>query len=30
VHVSNEAVGLAYSKAVEGCQTGQVLTVDFG
>jgi len=29
-HVSNEAVGLAYSKAVEGCQTGQVLTVDFG
>jgi len=29
-HVSDEAVGLAYSKAVEGCQTGQVLTVDFG
>jgi len=30
VHVSNEAVGLAYSKAVEGCLTGQVFTVDFG
>ena len=29
-HVSDEAVGLAYSKAVEGCQSGQVLTVDFG
>ncbi len=29
-HVSNEAVALAYSKAVEGCQTGQVYTVDFG
>ena len=29
-HVSSEAVGLAYSRAVEGCQTGQVLTVDFG
>lgn len=29
-HVSNEAVGLAYSKAVEGCLTGQVFTVDFG
>ena len=28
VHVSNEAVGLAYSKAVEGCLTGQVLIVD--
>jgi len=28
VHVSNEAVGLAYSKAVEGCLTGQVLVVD--
>ena len=30
VHVSNEAVGLAYSKAVEGCLSGQVFTVDFG
>ncbi len=29
-HVSDEAVGLAYSKAVEGCRSGQVLTVDFG
>jgi NAD(P)-dependent dehydrogenase (short-subunit alcohol dehydrogenase family) len=29
-HVSNEAVGLAYSKAVEGCLTGQVFTVDVG
>lgn len=28
VHVSNEAVGLAFSKAVEGCLTGQVLVVD--
>jgi NAD(P)-dependent dehydrogenase (short-subunit alcohol dehydrogenase family) len=28
VHVSNEAVGLAYSKAVEGCLSGQVLIVD--
>ncbi len=28
VHVTNEAVGLAYSKAVEGCLTGQVLIVD--
>ena len=28
VHVSDEAVGLAYSKAVEGCQTGQVLIVE--
>ena len=28
VHVSNEAVGLAYSKAVEGCLTGQVFIVD--
>ena len=28
VHVSNEAVGLAFSKAVEGCLTGQVLIVD--
>ena len=27
VHVSNEAVGLAYSKAVEGCLTGQVFIV---
>jgi NAD(P)-dependent dehydrogenase (short-subunit alcohol dehydrogenase family) len=27
VHVSNEAVGLAFSKAVEGCLTGQVLIV---
>jgi NAD(P)-dependent dehydrogenase (short-subunit alcohol dehydrogenase family) len=27
-HVSNEAVGLAYSKAVEGCLTGQVLIVE--
>ena len=29
-HVSGEAVGLAYSKAVEGCVNGQVLIVDFG
>ncbi len=29
-HVSNEAVGLAYCKAVEGCLTGQVFTVDYG
>ncbi len=29
-HVSNQAVGLAYSKAVEGCLNGQVFTVDFG
>ena len=29
-HVSNEAVGLAYCKAVEGCLSGQVLVVDFG
>ena len=29
-HVSNEAVGLAYSKSVEGCLTGQVFTVDHG
>ncbi|MGD8348619.1 MAG: short chain dehydrogenase [Gammaproteobacteria bacterium] len=29
-HVSDEAVGLAYSKAVEGCLTGQVFTVDIG
>ncbi len=28
VHVSNEAVGLAYSKSVEGCLTGQVFIVD--
>jgi NAD(P)-dependent dehydrogenase (short-subunit alcohol dehydrogenase family) len=28
VHVTNEAVGLAYSKAVEGCLTGQVFIVD--
>lgn len=28
VHVSNEAVGLAYSKAVEGCLSGQVFIVD--
>jgi NAD(P)-dependent dehydrogenase (short-subunit alcohol dehydrogenase family) len=28
VHVSSEAVGLAYSKAVEGCLTGQVFIVD--
>lgn len=28
VHVSNEAVGLAYSKAVEGCLSGQVIIVD--
>jgi len=27
-HVSNEAVGLAYSKAVEGCLSGQVLVVE--
>jgi NAD(P)-dependent dehydrogenase (short-subunit alcohol dehydrogenase family) len=27
VHVSDEAVGLAFSKAVEGCLTGQVLIV---
>jgi len=26
-HVSNEAVGLAYTKAVEGCLTGQVFIV---
>ena len=29
-HVSDAAVGLAYSKAVEGCLSGQVFTVDFG
>jgi NAD(P)-dependent dehydrogenase (short-subunit alcohol dehydrogenase family) len=28
VHVSNEAVGLAYSKAVEGCLSGQVFLVE--
>ncbi len=28
VHVSNQAVGLAYSKAIEGCLNGQVLIVD--
>ncbi len=28
VHVSNEAVGLAYSKAVEGCLTGQIFIVE--
>ena len=28
VHVSNEAVGLAFSKAVEGCLSGQVLIVE--
>lgn len=28
VHVSNEAVGLAFTKAVEGCLSGQVLIVD--
>ena len=28
VHVSTEAVGLAYSKAVEGCLNGQVFIVD--
>ena len=28
VHVSNAAVGLAYSKAVEGCLNGQVFIVD--
>jgi NAD(P)-dependent dehydrogenase (short-subunit alcohol dehydrogenase family) len=27
-HVSNEAVGLAYSKAVEGCLSGQVFVVE--
>lgn len=29
-HVSDAAVGLAYSKAVEGCLTGRVFTVDLG
>jgi NAD(P)-dependent dehydrogenase (short-subunit alcohol dehydrogenase family) len=28
VHVSNEAVGLAFSKAVEGCLSGEVLIVE--
>ncbi len=28
VHVTNEAVGLAFSKAVEGCLSGQVLIVE--
>lgn len=28
VHVTSEAVGLAYSKAVEGCLNGQVIIVD--
>jgi NAD(P)-dependent dehydrogenase (short-subunit alcohol dehydrogenase family) len=28
VHVSNEAVGLAFCKAVEGCLSGQVITVE--
>lgn len=28
IHVSSEAVGLAYSKAVEGCLTGQIFAVD--
>ena len=28
VHVSNEAVGLAYSRAVEGCLNGQVIIVE--
>ena len=27
-HVSSEAVGLAYSKSVEGCLTGQIFIVD--
>ncbi len=29
-HVSNEAVGLAYCKAVEGCLSGRVFVVDYG
>ncbi len=29
-HVSSEAVGLAYCKAVEGCLSGQTFIVDFG
>jgi len=28
VHVSDEAVGLAYSKAVEGCLSGQIIIVE--
>jgi NAD(P)-dependent dehydrogenase (short-subunit alcohol dehydrogenase family) len=28
VHVSDEAVGLAFSKAVEGCLSGQVFIVE--
>jgi NAD(P)-dependent dehydrogenase (short-subunit alcohol dehydrogenase family) len=28
VHVSNEAVGLAYSRAVEGCLSGQIIIVE--
>ena len=28
VHVSSEAVGLAYSKSVEGCLSGQIFIVD--
>jgi NAD(P)-dependent dehydrogenase (short-subunit alcohol dehydrogenase family) len=28
VHVSNEDVGLAYSKSVEGCMSGQVFIVE--
>jgi len=28
VHVANEAVGLAFSKAVEGCLSGQVIIVE--
>ena len=28
VHVSNEAVGLAFSKAVEGCMSGQIIIVE--
>ena len=28
VHVSSEAVGLAFSKAVEGCLSGQIITVE--
>ncbi len=29
-HVSNEAVGLAYCKAVEGCLSGRTFIVDYG
>ncbi|MCH7823119.1 MAG: short chain dehydrogenase [Proteobacteria bacterium] len=28
VHVSNEAVGLAFSRAVEGCMSGQIIIVE--